>query len=327
MMNHFIVDGQYKKLLKNYGLDVREVLRKAGIAEDVFSRKTVTMKEEEYYRFFEVIAMMCNDPSLPVRLACADQIESFSPPIFAAWCSKNGDMCIERLARYKKLIGPMMFSVSEDEEIKTVELVPGDAGLAIPSFLVQSEFSFLTGIIRRATKEEIDPVCAVMKKPPEASCFSDFLRTAVRKGTADRITFRKRDLHEPFISANDAMWSYFEPELTKRLSELDVDDSVSARVRSALAGLLPGGLFSIEDVAAELGLSKRTLQRKLADENTTFQKQLNSTRETLALHYVNNTEMTANDIAYLLGYAELNSFLRAFTVWTGRSLTDYRKNH
>ena len=67
------------------------------------------------------------------------------------------------------------------------------------------------------------------------------------------------------------------------------------------------------------------MQRKLSEEGTTFQKQLNNTREIMALHYVKNTDMSTNDIAYLLGYAELNSFLRAFSIWTGKSLTDFKR--
>ena len=65
------------------------------------------------------------------------------------------------------------------------------------------------------------------------------------------------------------MWDYFKPELTKRLSELSVDDSTSARVRSILTELLPNGEFTIDDVAKKLGYSKQTLQRKLSSENTT----------------------------------------------------------
>lgn len=122
------------------------------------------------------------------------------------------------------------------------------------------------------------------------------------------------------------MWEYFEPELTKRLSEIDKDESISGRVRSALTELLPSGEFTIDDVAKKLGYSKRTLQRKLSGENTTFQKQLNSVREVLAKNYLQTTDMTANDIAYLLGYQELNSFLRAFTSWTGKSISEYKKN-
>ena len=127
---------------------------------------------------------------------------------------------------------------------------------------------------------------------------------------------------QPFVSFNAGMWNYFEPELTKRLADLEIDDSISARVRSALAELLPSGETTIDDVAHELGISKRILQRKLKEEKTTFQKQLNSTRDSLAVHYLKNTDMTAGEIAFLLGYQELNSFLRAFSLWTGRARPD-----
>lgn len=86
-------------------------------------------------------------------------------------------------------------------------------------------------------------------------------------------------------------------------------------------------LCGIDNVAAKLGISKRTLQRKLSGENTTFQKQLNNTREMLAIHYISNTDISTNDIAYLLGYQELNSFLRAFTMWTGKSVSEYKKTN
>lgn len=324
-MNHFIIDGRYEDLLKYYGLDTAVVLKKAQLPEDIFRHKTITMKEEEYYRFLDAVSQLSEDPELPIKMATQSQIESFSPPIFASWCSRNGEVCIERLERYKKLIGPMRFVLSKDESMETIELVPGDELLTLPAFLVQSEFAFLIGMIRRATKEEIKPVRMQMKVLPKEGAFLEFSGLAPEKAEANAITFSRKDLREPFISFNDAMWSYFEPELSKRLSDLDVDESISARVRSALTELLPEGVGTIEDVAEKLGLSRRTLQRKLSEENTTFQKQLNSTREILAIHYIRNTDMTTNDMAYLLGYAELNSFLRAFTVWTGKSITEYRR--
>ena len=90
--------------------------------------------------------------------------------------------------------------------------------------------------------------------------------------------------------------------------------------------LLPGGAGTADDVAEKLGLSKRTLQRKLMEENTSFQKQLNGTRELLARHYLRNTDMSSDEIAFLLGYQEINSFLRAFNIWTGMSITEFRRS-
>ncbi|MGN1381477.1 MAG: helix-turn-helix domain-containing protein, partial [Eubacterium sp.] len=287
--------------------------------------KTITMKEDQYYRFMEVLGEYVGSGDGMIQISTADGIETFSPPIFAAWCSRNGEACIRRLAAYKKLIGPLRWVVSADEEELTVTAETGDPELHIPSFLAQSDFVFLTSMIRRAVKEEISPVRITLEKAPEGRALADFAKCEVKAGPVNSITFRKEDMEKPFVSFNPAMWDYFEPEMNRRLSDLAVDDSTSARVRSALSELLPGGACGIEDVAEKLGLSRRTLQRKLKEENTTFQKQLNSSRESLAIHYIRNTDMSTADIAFLLGYAELNSFLRAFSVWTGKSVTEYRK--
>lgn len=324
-MNRFILDGRYGELLKLYGISIEEALRKAELPGDLFSHKAPVMKEEDYFRFMEAVGSLVTDPELPIKIACTNQIESFSPPIFASYCSKNGRVCIERLARYKKLIGPMALKVVRNSKNTEIILTTEEGSSELPQFLVETEFVFLVGIIRKATKEEINPLSVKMKRPGDENVLAHFFGTTVMSADYNGITFCNGDLEKPFISYDESMWDYFEPELSRRLAEMDVDDSTGARVRSALTELLPGGAYAIEDVAAKIGMSKRTLQRKLSEENTTFQKQLNNTREVLAIHYIRNTDMTTNDIAYLLGYQELNSFLRAFTAWTGTSITEYKK--
>lgn len=153
----------------------------------------------------------------------------------------------------------------------------------------------LTNLIRKATKEEIIPGKVIVQKSFQNPNYEKFLG------------------------------SFFEPELKKRLSEMEIDDSISAKVRSILVEFLLAGESSIEDVATALGMSKRSLQRKLKEEDTTFQKQLNHTRELLAKNYLKNTRLSSEDIAYLLGYQDLNSFFRAFSLWTGMTVTEYRQ--
>lgn len=81
--------------------------------------------------------------------------------------------------------------------------------------------------------------------------------------------------------------------------------------------------MAIDDVCRALGLSRRTLQRRLKEENTSFQQQLNHTRAAYKSH-LRNTTLSAEDIAYLLGYQDLNSFYRAFSLWTGKSISEYK---
>ncbi len=324
-MNRFILDNKYKSLLEYMGISVGEALKKAQLAEDFFSRKNPSMTAEEYFRFMEAIDYLSNDKSIPVKIGTINQIEMFSPPIFAAYCSNNALTCMKRLARYKKLIGPLIFLVSEEADEVSLEITSENEKLELPEFLVITEMVFLVNLMRNATKEQIIPRSVTMRHKISEPVCHEFFGIRIGFGTKNIISFSKQDTEKPFISQNDVMWDYFEPELKRRLSEMEIDDTFSARIRSALTELLPGGQSSVDDVADKLGCSKRTLQRKLNEEGTTFQKQLNHTRELLAKHYIKNTDMTSNEISYLLGYQDLNSFLRAFSIWTGTTIGEYKK--
>ena len=107
---------------------------------------------------------------------------------------------------------------------------------------------------------------------------------------------------------------------------MEIDATFSARVRSVLLEILPSGNCGINDVSKALGTSKRTLQRRLLNEDTTFQKQLNHVREGLARHYLKNSDATSAEISFLVGYDDPNSFIRAFHVWTGMTPETYRSD-
>ena len=316
-MKHFLIDKNYGTYLSEMGFSMDEVLKKAMLPEDLFARQTPSLTAEEYFRFMGAIDALSPDEQTLIRLAASEGIEAFSPPIFAAYCSRNALVCLKRLAQYKPLIGALLYQVEETETEVSVEILSGNEELELPEILVGIEFVFLVGLIRKATKETITPLSVTAKQPMKNSAYADFIGKAITVGDKNRLVFSKEDALVLFISRNESMWEFFEPELKRRLSMMETDDSCAARVRSALMELLPSGECTIDDVAKKLGYSKRSLQRKLQEEDTNFQKQLNHTRELLARTYLANTDMTTEDIAFLLGYQESGSFLRAFTVWTG----------
>ena len=81
---------------------------------------------------------------------------------------------------------------------------------------------------------------------------------------------------------------------------------------------------TIEQVAANLNLSVRTLQRRLKEEGLTYKIVLDELRKQFALDYIKNKELSVKEIAYLLDYAEPSSFIRTFKRWTGKSPNVYR---
>lgn len=324
-MKRFLIDRNYGTYLSAMGFSMDEVLKKAMLSEDLFARQTPSLTAEEYFRFMQAVDALSPDDQTPIRLASSEGIEAFSPPIFAAYCSRNALVCLKRLAQYKPLIGALLYHIEETDTEVSVEILSDSDGQELPEILVGIEFVFLVGLIRKAAKELITPLSATVKSAMHNSAYSAYIGAPITVSDKNKLVFSRTDALIPFISRNESMWEFFEPELKRRLSMMETDDSYAARVRSALMELLPSGECTIEDVAKKLGYSKRSLQRKLQEEDTNFQKQLNHTRELLAKTYLANTDMTTEDIAFLLGYQEIGSFIRAFTLWTGQTISDYKR--
>ena len=83
--------------------------------------------------------------------------------------------------------------------------------------------------------------------------------------------------------------------------------------------ILASGECSMADVARRLAISTRTLQRRLREEETSFQQELSSLQAELAKHYLTQTPYSSAEISFLLGYREPSSFFRAFHIWTGKT--------
>ena len=100
--------------------------------------------------------------------------------------------------------------------------------------------------------------------------------------------------------------------------------SLRASVENEIYRLLPHGRANVETAARALGVSPRTLARRLAQEGTNFAKLLDDLRRTLALEYVREPNFTIAQIAWLLGYERSELFTHAFRRWVGRSPSQFR---
>jgi AraC-like DNA-binding protein len=305
-------------LLKDLGLSVDNILKRAGLPGDLFARVRVSLPSDEYFRLWQAIADEAQDPRLPLRIGTGIPVEGFDAPLFAALCSPDLNTALARFAHYKRLVAPMALHVDVTREGTRLELEWLDKTLSPPAVLVLVELVFFVKFARIATRGQIRPLAVRSPHlPQDTAAFSDFLGVKVTKAQTPSLLFSPGDATRPFLTANEQMWQEFEPGLKQRLSELDHTATMSERVHSALLELLPSGAASVDAVCKKLGTSVRTLQRRLNEEGETFQTILNRTREALARHYLKRPELTATEISFLLGYEDPSSFFRAFTSWTG----------
>lgn len=311
----FIVTPGWGVLLTDIGVSSANVLRRAGLPGDLFSRGNTGLTPEDYFRLWE--ALEAEVPQFPLRFAEAMSLEIFDAPIFAAACSPNLTVAARRLAQYKKLIGPMRLSVTESQRRTSIGYVWPD-GMRPPVTLAMGELVFWVALARLATRSDVRPVAVTAPVlPSDRAAYQEYFGVPVVQAEEQAVDFSARDAALPFVTANEGLWDFFEPQLRTRLNELEVGTSTSERVRAALLELLPSGYPTMGAVARSLAVSSRTLQRRLRAEETTYQALLDETRESLARHYLTRSGLSTPEISFLLGYEEPNSFYRAFRSWTG----------
>jgi AraC-like DNA-binding protein len=323
----YLLDPGLRLLLADLGISTANVLRRAALPADLFARDQARLTTDQYYSLWQALGEESTDPNLPIRIGQTISVEAFSPPIFAALCSRNLEVAASRIASYKKLIGPMRLAVSHAE-----------TGLALrfdwrshanpPDVLALSELVFWIALARIGTRTQIQPLRLTTPHPPtDSHAFRNYLGCAIEADPTQTIIFTAADASRPFLTANESMWHVFEPELRRRLDQLDRNSSTSERVQAALIELLPTGATAMSDVAHSLAVSSRTLQRRLHEEGTSYQATLNTTRHALAHHYLRNDAMTVGQISFLLGYENPTSFYRAFHTWTGQTPERARTEH
>lgn len=325
--NVYTVNPGWRILLNDLGIHPIEVLRRAGLPEDLFSRENAVLNTAEYFRFWYALEESADDPLLPLRIGSAISVEAFDPPVFAALCSPDLNTALQRIALYKRLVLPMVLHVGIGGRVTILEIEWLDATVEPPASLVAAELVFFVQLARIGTRRKLCPLEVKAPSPlkPENG-YAEYFGVAAGQGVLPKIVFNAEDAWQPFLTANEKMWGFFEPGLKKRLSEIEESATIAERVHAVLLELLPGGSPSIDAVSRKLFISPRTLQRKLRQEGMSFQDLLHKTREKLATYYLRTSSLSGAEISFLLGFEEPNSFFRAFHVWTGKTPEQARKS-
>ncbi len=100
-------------------------------------------------------------------------------------------------------------------------------------------------------------------------------------------------------------------------------DGFMRRLRRSIVRALPSGDMTIDTIANELAISRRTLQRRLSDRNEVFATVVQELRSTMAVRLLVDQQIPITEIAFMLGYAETSSFSTAFKGWHGCSPRDF----
>ena len=163
------------------------------------------------------------------------------------------------------------------------------------------------------------------RAPAHREMYEAHFRSTVKfKARQNALVFSKADIDLPFVTYNPELLAIVAPPLEAELAQQLAQKTFSEQAKAILKRLLAGQRPGIQELARELHLSTRTLQRRLTAQGITFQRLLEEARRELARHYLLHSSRELNETAYLLGYEDANSFFQAFHHWEGTSPGQWR---
>lgn len=329
MTTRFKISPTLPVKLEELGVSPAEVLRQAGLAPGLFDQEKILVTTEELFAFHRGLAAASHDPAIGLKLGTEPRLERYDAVGITAISARSLRDALDRLARYKLLTCPEELSVEENGEAALVQFHWPLAEQTEPPLLLDRCFAWVASIARRGTGDSVNPRRVELQaRDRDREMYVEHLGCPVELGgRQNSIVFTSADLDRPFATHNAELLRVIAPQLeaerSQALASRPIGDRVKGVVKAMLAGRRPG----IGEVAKELAMSARTLQRRLAEDGASFQQLVQEARRELARHYLLHSSLELNETAYLLGYEDAHSFFRAFHDWEGTPPGAWREEH
>ena len=241
---------------------------------------------------------------------------------------RTADEALRRAARLIRLLNDgIALEITREARTTTCRLTmlaPNDEYLRTERRqVVESVLAGVVHQLRLLTERHLVPVSISMRHVASRSGLKEHERLLGRApmfgAETDEVVLSNEDLDVPLRSANETLLTAFEAHAASALGMLGAHDSLSRRASTVIVHRLKGEAPTIGDVARELAMSARHLQRGLSAEATSFQALLDDARRELAVRHLADPTATVAKVAWLVGFSEPSAFHRAFRRWTGQS--------
>ncbi len=295
----------------------------------LFNQGKIWLDTEELFALFEAIQQISRDPVIGLKLGTNSRPEHYGPIAVAALHTRSFREAMHRIARYKRLTGPQEIRILDRRDEFGVEFVWLLAGTTEPSILVDMTLAWALSIGRRGTGREFNALRVEFTRPESRRLvYENHFGCPVEFGAKqNRIFFGIEEVNQPFVTYNPDLLELLVPQLEAELAQQLAAGSFKEQLKWTLKRFLVGRKPRLEDAAREMRVSVRTLQRRLLEEGLTFHTVLEEARREMAHHYLRQPSLELIDAAYLLGYENPNSFIRAFRKWEGTSPGQWRCNY
>jgi len=309
------------------GIEADRLLQAAGLQRSQLFELDARIDAEAAGVLWVAAFQASGDPELALHAAEATPPGAFKVIDFLIANAPNVGEALTRLARYFPFIDPRGRLYWDGDDPARFTFV-SELGELPPE---AQRYTLGVIVIRmRATAGvtmALETVHFTFPKPARTATYDRIFGCAVRFSQPRAALVMKRNvLSEPIANADAALLSVLEDHADRLIAEAPkLANALEAKVRAVLRREMKGGIVSAEQVAKQLGLSERTLQRRLDEASTSYADVLADERQSVAEDHLRRGEISLDEIAWLLGFSEQSAFARAFKRWTGQSPGAWRR--
>ncbi|MDI1429622.1 AraC family transcriptional regulator ligand-binding domain-containing protein [Polyangium sorediatum] len=275
------------------------------------------LSTEQFFTFWEALGAS-SPPDVGLRLATETQVHEYDIASLAALHSPDLGTALAKLARYKRLCGLKDMAIDTKGKEVAIHTTYHHAPGPMPPRLVDASLASLLVLLQRGSGLALAPKRVELTRArSDEPMLMRFFGCPLRfRAERDALVLDERLLSTPFVTHNADLLQVLLPSLDQKLAPLE-QGSLVEQVRAVVARRMSGERPSLAKVARELSLSTRTLQRRLGELGVSYQHVLDDVRHHTALRLLRKEDVDVNEIAFLLGFDEVNSFTRAFRAWEG----------
>jgi AraC-like DNA-binding protein len=315
--------------LRKHNIPVAPLLRRVGLSKHDFDNRKGRISAIAQTTLLEYAAEAMDDSAFGLHLAQQTNPRKAGLLFYVTSAAENVGEGLALYARYCRIVNEAVrvsLLLDQREVVVEFELVGHSRHLArqIAEFML----AVTVKAMRELAGRDVHPIRIAFAhtRHSDRGEFRRFFGCPVEYGAmSDQASFSNETLALPLITQDLYLLEVLQPFCDEAAKERHTPQgTVRALVENEAQKLLPHGKANRQTVAKALGMSERTLARKLAEESTSYEQVLDHLRLSLALQYIKDRGISLSQIAWLLGYGESTSFNHAFVRWTGHSPTAAR---
>ena len=303
-----------------------EVVSHLGIS-DIIQSKSKYAPTEPFFELYEIIDRHLK-PGFSIRVGQQMVLDDYDV-LGLAWktCLSPRDM-FKRCERFFILMtDTQLYKVQDEGETGSIYLFRDAPRRGIEISNESSVVATLT-VIHKITGVRIQPieVSFVHNEAENIDLYEDFFSCQVKFGQKyNRLVFRSEDLDTKSLKADHSINQFMMERLKEKSEGIKVSaDKLLNDTRTLIKDALPSGIPFAAEIGKHLGMSTRTLSRRLSEKGLTYRELVQNTQHQVSTELLQNTSKTVSEIAFQAGFSEQSAFNRAFKRWTGKSPLEYR---